>query len=289
MWHQTITVPPGNGAASLPSESVAFLFEQLPASDSTALPAAMLRLIEPVFPAQHCAVFSLRPKRPPRLACEASLSPRPFPVEVGLEYMHSWHRFDALSTFIDRRGASPGHLTLFQQGCHDIDNRNYLQNCYERCNVIDRLSILVPMAAEASRPSHWLAVNLYRVHGTAPFAQEESHAMLGVLAVLGAAAKLKYGALNPECTQADVCGIGRLSAREAQVTELVAAGHSSKEIAARLKIQPNTVVTLRKRAGEKLDASNGKALSARWAALTSPALSSFCPKYRGYTHTRSDD
>ncbi len=289
MWYQTVDATPRNSAASLPPESVTFLFEQLPAPDSTALPAAMLRLIDPVFPAQHCAVFSFQPKRPPRLECEASLSPRPFPVEVGLNYVHSWHRFDALNMFIARLGTGPGNLTLFRQSRHDIDNRNYLRNCYERCNVIDRLSILVPMRDAASRRAHWLAVNLYRVHGAAPFLQKESHAMLGVLAVLGAAVKVRFGALNRECTQAEVCGVGTLSPREAQVTELVAAGYSSKEIAARLKIQPSTVVTLRQRACEKLDAPNGKALSARWAALTSPALSAFCPKYRGYTHTRGND
>ncbi len=273
--------------APLPLDSVASLFENFRADDSSALPAAVLRLIGPVLPADHCAIFSFRPDQPPRLECEASLSPRaPFPADVGLAYERGHYRFDSLGMFITRLRTQQDDLTLFEQGRDDIGNPTYLRNCYDRCNVIDRLSILVPTAEAAPGRAHWLAVNLYRVDGAAPFVQEELRDAFGVLTVLGAAVKARYRGASHPCTRADECGIRALSAREAQVTELVAAGLSSKAIATRLGIGLSTVVTLRKRACEKLDAANGHALSARWAALTSPALSAVCPKNWGQTRAR---
>jgi len=284
MWHRTIEASRSGSIARLPLESVASLFEQLPATDSSALPAAVLRLIRPVLPAYHCAIFSFRPDQPPRLECEASVSPRaPLPPEVGLAYARRFYRFDSLAMFIARLRPDRGDLSLFEQSRSDIVDRDYLQSCYGRCNVIDRLSIVVPMSDNVCGQAYWLAVNLYRVVGSEPFLERNSEEAHGVLTVLGAAVKAKYRLSNRPCMRTmNETGVRKLSARESQVAELVAAGCTSKQIARRLGLRSSTITTLRKRAYEKLGAANGNALSARWAALNSLGV---CPQSWGQTRT----
>ena len=69
----------------------------------------------------------------------------------------------------------------------------------------------------------------------------------------GVSAMLLHSFLNPEVPAAGSTPVGRLTPREREILQLIAEGHTSKEVAARLGITVKTVETHRANIMNKLD------------------------------------
>lgn len=244
------------------------LFNAMPAADPTAFPRAVMRLLEAAMPVGHCAVFVFRTNIAPALEYEASASDQAaLPPEVGITYVDGHYRSDALARFVgnlDGRGKS--EMLAFEQSYDDIADPWYRQSCYQRCRVIDRLSVVMPVAEGYAPVSAWLALNLYRTQGAEPFSAQEFHDAQGQLSVAAAAVRARHLlSCSGAAKRVRPPAAAALSRREAQVADFVVEGLSSREIAARLGVLPSTVTTLRRRAYDKLEVANGKALAAKWA------------------------
>jgi DNA-binding CsgD family transcriptional regulator len=267
MWHLSGGNVSRHLATHATTHGVVSLMRAVASGETQSLPRAILGLLEPALQVDHCAVFSFPPSGAPRLECEASALKRPpLPAEVGSIYVQQHYRYDRAPRFmkdLSRRGVKG--LFVFNQHLSDIDDASYRATCYERSDVVDRLSVLMPIADERRAQHHWLAINLYRRHGALSFTAPEARNAFELFAVAAAAADVKHrlGVEAPLLPLASAAG-GPLSAREHEVACLVADGLSSKQIAARLGICPSTVTTLRKRAYRKLGVPNGKGLGARW-------------------------
>jgi DNA-binding CsgD family transcriptional regulator len=268
MWHRSIRtdcVYPGSHAST---QGVVSLMHAMASTEPDSLPRAILNLLRPAIDVHHCAIFSFRPGAAPQLEFEAGTSNEaPIPPDVGPNYVSRHYRADGASQFIDdlnRRDADG--LFVFDQHLSDIGDAAYRQTCYERGGVVDRLSILAPVASTPRRRRSWLAINLYRRDGGRAFSTSEVRNSFELFAVSAAAVTVRNRLSEDErykgLASSDVCT--GLSGREREIAALVADGLSSKQIAARLCICTSTVTTLRKRAYEKLGVPNGKVLAAMW-------------------------
>lgn len=267
MWFRTIPQISNARQDSISAQDTISLVGAMPVTDATVFPRAVMRLLKTAMPVEHCSVFVFRAGLAPTLEYEACASEQAtLPREAGATYMDGHYRSDALARFIGNLGQrGEGEILAFEQSHDDIADPWYRQSCYQRCRVIDRLSVIMPAAGPVAAPSVWLALNLYRTQGAEPFSVQELHDAQGLLAVAATAVRTHHLLSSPyaqSSTRSSACSV--LSPREAQVADLIVEGLSSREIGARLGILPSTVTTLRRRAYDKLEVANGKALAAKW-------------------------
>lgn len=248
-------------------EAISRVMSALGEADERALPRAIVSALAKDFPVGHCAVFEFSELARPRLCFEAGAATAPaIPAEAGASYVAGHYQADRLYGLVCEllRGGRPDTVVLAQ--CRtDISDRAYLQNCYQRGNVTDRLSILLP-SNQAPQMNRWLSVNLYRQHGASLFAVEDLGRAEPLLRVIVSAVLARHrlaGMAPPPEFQQRLAPV--LSGREYEVAELLCAGLSTPKIAARLGIAPTTVTTLRKRAYDKLGAANAQEFAARWS------------------------
>lgn len=247
--------------------AMGLLVTALGESDQRALPRAIVGALGKDLPVGHCAVFEFSEQARPRLCFEAGVETAPaIPDEAGASYVAGHYQADRLYGIVCEllRTRRPETVVL-AQGRTDISNRAYLQNCYQRGNVSDRLSMLLP-GTHAPHVDRWLAVNLYRRYGASPFAVEELGRAEQLLRVIASVVLARHRLANrAPPTVSPEPAAPALSARENEVAELLCAGLSTPKIAARLGIASTTVTTLRKRAYAKLGAANGQEFAARWS------------------------
>lgn len=269
MWVHSFPVWSGPCAGHVDAERVERLLAAVGEADARALPRAVLHLLAEELPVGHCAIFEFSEQARPQLCCEAGAgSRRPIPDDAGASYVgghyHADHVYGVVCELL--RGRREDGV-LVEQGRSDISDRAYLQDCYERGNVADRLSLLVPHRKD-SQLRGCLAVNLYRQQGERPFLVDELAAAGPLLRlVAGAVMANRRLGMPLRAAPSPVRARHPLSAREAEIAELVCGGLSTARIAARLRVAPTTVTTLRKRAYEKLGAANAQEFAARWARL----------------------
>lgn len=270
MWIRPLAQCPAS-SSNVDAAKVTRLMEAVGEPDARALPRAIVDFLGAALPARHCAVFVFSEQGRPRLCFEAGVgSAQPIPDEAGASYVADHYHADRLYGLVCdllREGGSD--LVVLEQGRTDIRDLAYLEHCYKRGHVSDRLSILVPHAQGHSRRG-WLAINLYRQHGEPAFVQEDLARTEPLLRVVSAASIARHRlaeTLVPFQPPVPLTSPRCLSLREAQVADLLCAGLSTPMIAAQLGVLSTTVTTLRKRAYAKLGASNGQEFAARWTRL----------------------
>jgi DNA-binding CsgD family transcriptional regulator len=267
MWVRNFAEHPPAGPARVDAAAVGQMMAAMGEADARALPRSIVRALDHDLPVGHCAVFEFSEQARPRLCFEAGAQSAPaIPDEAGTSYVAGHYQADRLYGLVCEllRSRQP-ETVILAQGRKDISDRAYLQNCYQRGNVSDRLTMVLP-ATQEPRVDRWLAVNLYRQQGTSPFAVEDLARAEPLLRLVGAAVAARHRLARnaPQCpTPAPAAPA--LSAREREVADLLCAGRSTPEIAGHLGIAPTTVTTLRKRAYAKLGAANAQEFAARWS------------------------
>jgi DNA-binding CsgD family transcriptional regulator len=156
-------------------------------------------------------------------------------------------------------------LIALRQGIQDVPHSGWRETIYERAQLCDRLTLLY-----APVPHSVFAINLYRSSASGGYGREELDRVLDVAPLvrrvhrnaLGAAAQQAgTPARVTQAEQALASRAPRLSLRERQVCARIAVGLTADGIGADLGVSPSTVVTLRKRAYEKLGVHNRLALA----------------------------
>lgn len=272
MWVRNFAEQRAGRPAMVDAAAMDHLMSAMGEPDARALPRAIVGALEEELPIGHCAVFEFSEQARPSLCFEAGAqSATAIPDEAGRSYVAGHYQADRLYGLVCEvlRSRQPGTVIL-AQGRTDISDSAYLQNCYQRGNVSDRLTMLLPSTQEP-RLDRWLAVNLYRQQGENPFAVEDLARAEPLLRVVGAAVVARYRlARRTPATSVPERSLPALSAREREIADLLCAGLSTPEIAARLGVAPTTVTTLRKRAYAKLGAANAQEFAARWSRLATP-------------------
>jgi DNA-binding CsgD family transcriptional regulator len=267
MWVRNFAEHRPGRPAIVDAAAMGDLMAAMGKDDARALPRAIVGALDKDLPVGHCAVFEFSAQARPRLCFEAGArSAAAIPDEAGASYVAGHYQADRLYGLVCEvlRSRQP-ETVILAQGRTDISDRAYLQNCYQRGNVSDRLTMLLPGTQE-ERVDRWLAVNLYRQQGTRPFAVEDLARAEPLLRVVGAAVVARHRLSRGEPdSPAPAPAAPVLSAREREVADLLCAGRSTPEIADRLGLAPTTVTTLRKRAYAKLGAANAQEFAARWS------------------------
>ncbi|MGE0331781.1 MAG: LuxR C-terminal-related transcriptional regulator [Ramlibacter sp.] len=267
MWVRNFAEPQAALAGLVDAAAVGQLVASVGDSDPRALPRAIVSALGKDLPVGHCAVFEFSEQARPSLCFEAGAESAPtIPDDAAASYMAGHYQADRLYGIVcELLRVGRAETVILAQSRADISNPAYLQNCYQRGNVSDRLSMVVP-GRQDRQVNRWLAVNLYRQQGASPFAVEDIGRADSLLRIVACAVLARHrligtapAAVLPQ-PDAPV-----LSAREEEVADLLCAGLSTPAIAARLGIARTTVTTLRKRAYSKLGAANAQEFAARWS------------------------
>lgn len=190
-------------------------------------------------------------------------------VDCFALYRRHFYGLDAMTPLAGRLRSetSPdAPLIALRQGIQDVPHSGWRETIYERAQLCDRLTLLY-----APVPHSVFAINLYRSSASGGYGGEELDRVLDVAPLvrrvhrnaLGAAAAPQTGtpARVAQAEQALASRAPRLSLRERQVCARIAVGLTADGIGADLGVSPSTVVTLRKRAYEKLGVHNRLALA----------------------------
>jgi DNA-binding CsgD family transcriptional regulator len=156
-----------------------------------------------------------------------------------------------------------------------IRDDRYRIACYENPGVMERLSVRVPADGGMTQ------VGLYRFHHHGAFKHadvrrlEQVGGLFAALAAKHGSLALQYayrGALPdlPAVIDRLVEAAPDLSHREAEVCAAVLCGHSAKEAARILGVEPSSIVTYRKRAFLKLGVARSEDLVAFYKVVCPP-------------------
>lgn len=268
MWVRNFAEGRPAKPARVDAAAVSEMMAAMGDSDARALPRSIVRALDKDLPVGHCAVFEFSEQARPRLCFEAGAQSVPaIPDEAGTSYVAGHYQADRLYGVVCEllRSRKPDTVIL-AQAREDISDRAYLQNCYQRGNVSDRLTMLLP-GTQGSAVDRWLAVNLYRQQGERPFAVEDLPRVESLLRFVGTAVVARHRLAHRAPQPAPACAQSApaLSARERDIADLLCAGRTTPEIADRLGIAATTVTTLRKRAYAKLGAVNAQEFAALWS------------------------
>jgi DNA-binding CsgD family transcriptional regulator len=184
-----------------------------------------------------------------------------FPIDASRDYARGYWRSDAqLRRLAHSSSAVP---VIVRRHVSEIADPAYRAACYERANVVERVSILWP-----GNPG--FVANGYRTAAGAPLTMRdvdrlESYAGLLIAALAqhlradAATGHLFNQAGLVERLLAFGCG---LSTREAEVAAALILGETQDEIARALQLSTATVVTYRRRAYGKLSVASRRELVA---------------------------
>ena len=207
----------------------------------------------------HCTLFEFHGEEAPAVVGISSWEPSNRVARSTEAYLGRFHHMEPVRALLHEEGE---RVFLRYHHSGEIRDTEFRRSCYESAAILDRLSIVA-----STRPGSWFVVNMFRdaAHGVLPEAQLDAvaeHAFLVAMAArrhaqLRAATAATAAAPRWEILDAPA---HLLSPRERQVCSLIVAGHSQSEIAAQLGILLSSVVTFRKRAYQKLDVSDARAL-----------------------------
>lgn len=207
---------------------------------------------------QHCAVFTLHRHMGVAIAAGASRTPRNIAVETGYLYAASFYSLDAGRKKAAAALDEGAQLVMHRQASHDVEHEAYRMACYTRLHIIERLGVLAPHS------NGLMTINFYRDIRWGRFDPAEVD-FLSALAFLVVEACRKHieqsrDALFCDQRETNLMRLRELVGsleqslpqREQEVCAGILMGMATKVIARDLGVQPNTVVTYRKRAYERL-------------------------------------
>ncbi len=226
-------------------------------------PARFLEVMRVLAGVELCSVFRRDAGAEVRLLFVAGTpSDRPdFALRASLDYARGYWRADSQLTRLARAGE--GAPLVVRRHVSEIADPAYRAACYERADVVERVSILWP-----GRPG--LVANGYRTAPGARFAPHELERLETHAGILLAAlrhhlrAEGEGGHLLSEAGLAErLAALDHgLSIREAEIAAALILGATQDEIAAARGLSPSTVITYRRRAYAKLGVANRRELVA---------------------------
>lgn len=205
--------------------------------------------------ADMCSAFAVEGDRAAVIVAEsADPGASAFARLASLRYAQRYWRRDVagLSTL----GRAHRKVQVLKRPASGIRDLEYHHECYSEGSVIERLSLF-----RDGRPA--IIASAYRARSGGPFAPEHLQAFAEVAPLLHAIIMRHAQAGAPQLSGpgdtalaaalSRLCG---LSAREATVTALILSGFTLAGIAAALDVAQSTAATYRRRAYEKLGATN---------------------------------
>lgn len=254
----------GKALETLPVSHIASLLGAIGNRDPHAFAGEVLRTLDPVIGAAQCTVFAYEFSKRPRTVSVADHRGGSFLTDVAEHYTRLYYSLDGNQKII-MSAVAPQQPVLHRQSRDEIAHEGYRAACYERPNVGDRISLLTP-----SEPGIWLAINLYRDQRQGRFDADEVAQIESIAPVLAHAARHHY-ALSEAKNPSGISALSRsrlrsagpdLSQREFDALCGVLEGLTAKDIAERMGIAANSVVTYQKRGYRRLGISSQRELFA---------------------------
>lgn len=251
IWHLELD----RAGATVPAAAAAALLE---AAASPCSADAMLRAVQTVVPIDYLSLVDIRRDLPELVEGSASRpQERSVVAQCFAIYRRHYYRRDAilpLAAQLLSRPASTG-LTLHCRA-DELPDSGWRADIYERERLTDRFTLMHTPA-----PGVVQAIHLYRDERQGRFCAHEIDRLVGFAPLLrqAHAAAWRAGAATADRDRRIAEGERRLlrlapnlSPRERAVCARIAQGMSADGVAADLDVAPSTVLTLRKRAYQKL-------------------------------------
>jgi DNA-binding CsgD family transcriptional regulator len=154
-----------------------------------------------------------------------------------------------------RGGGAPGVYRLLDLASDAFLRSEYYRTFYRKIRISDELGVMIRQGDKG-----WIIISLARSARRAGFTTDDLARVTEVYEVIAAAALRQWGEQGADSRGDDGAlddrlanfGAGRLSAREAQIVQLVLQGHSTPSLAAHLGITEGTVKVHRHNAYSKL-------------------------------------
>ncbi|WP_207482621.1 helix-turn-helix transcriptional regulator [Arenibaculum pallidiluteum] len=242
------------------------LAEAIAAIGTPRFDEAFLDGIAGLVPVDHCTISSYSQPEGLKSVVVASRVDLSVARSLTRDYVSQYYRFDP--NFAELSRVTNSRKVIFRR--HDptrLATRSYAQRFYTTVGIVDKVSYIWRSSDIA------FYLNLYRTQRSGPFRQ-------GEVSVLSRLATLLTSIVRQHCAhyivQADISAgrtlpfverlidlaSGRLTAREQAVCSRILLGYRTEGIALDLGVQPSTVITLRKRAYQKLAISSQSELFA---------------------------
>lgn len=234
----------------------------LDALGTPAFGAAVLAALGPALRPAHLTVFRFDAALSARVVLTAGLDGGRVAARSARVYGGSGlYRHDRLLAALRRAPPGSAAPLVLRTRRHDIADRGYGAQLWDRFGLVDRLTAL------GAHDGPWTAVNLYRDATAGPFGRTESRRFAPLAPLLLALVRRHLAALQPAAEAGGATPVppeaaaallrrlpaaAGLSAREREVCALTLAGHTRLGIALALGIAPSSVATLRERAYRKL-------------------------------------
>jgi DNA-binding CsgD family transcriptional regulator len=240
---------------ALPARALAALLDVALAPGSA---QTLLAAVQTVVPVDYLSIVKIHADSPELLEGSAS---RPSETAVVAQcfgiYRRHYYRRDAILPLARQLGGRAGRDGVaLHCRADELPDAGWRADIYERERLTDRFTLM-----HAPAPGQVQVIHLYRDERQGRFHAQELERLLGLAPLLrqAHAAAWRCGAARTD-SASRAAEIGQrlmrlapvLSPRERAVCARIALGQSADGIAAELDVAPSTVITLRKRAYQKL-------------------------------------
>lgn len=205
----------------------------------------------------HCTFFEFHGDAAPSVVGISSWGPSNRVARSTQAYLGRFHHMEPARALMHEKG---NRIFLRYHSSCEMQDSEFRRNCYESVAILDRLSIVA-----STCHGSWIVINMFRdtAQGVLPSQQLDSVAERAFLIAMAArrhALLLVGPASVSDAAPLPTLDAWALSPRERQVCLMIAAGYSQPQIAAELGVLLSSVVTFRKRAYQKLNVGDARAL-----------------------------
>lgn len=258
---------------TLDAASVTALSRVVGATGDAAFPDRFLDALRDLAGADFCSAFQVGHDGSLRYLFAGGAHPQipDFAETASLDYARRYWQRDRITRQMlsTHRDQSPVHVV--RQAWNGISDPEYRRACYERAQVVERLTIY-----HVNEPRVFASV--YRVRESGPFGEDDV-SRLEIAAPLLMAALVKHLALTdgeaPARLHPPIRDVARhlldagyaLSRREAEISAGLLVGRTQKEISEEVGLAVSSVVTYRQRAYRKLGVADRRGLEALYEEI----------------------
>ncbi|HEV7369883.1 helix-turn-helix transcriptional regulator [Arenibaculum sp.] len=190
-----------------------------------------------------------------------------YAARAAESYVSGCYREDPNIEILLRRMAGEGTVISYLRR-DEVPSLQYRRLCYERANIVDRLSVLLK-----TRRGHGVSVSFYRSVAEGEFTERDVDILLGFAPVVRAAAARHIeliardgGTDYDEALMRLKEQFPELSRREAQVAAGTVVGMTADDLAQMLGIKPTSVITHRQKAYARLGVASQRELVTKYYA-----------------------
>ncbi|MDR2298106.1 MAG: helix-turn-helix transcriptional regulator [Comamonas sp.] len=204
-------------------------------------------------PSSHCTIFALQNNGRVKSVSSASSVGEAASL-TAVQYMgQGFDKQDSNMRWLKRkRPAEKTQLWVHQQTAEEVVDAHYRRICYEEVGIRERLSVLALMP-----DGYRVAISFYRHHAFALFGAADFEWLSSVALVIANCVH-RHSQLTASTASATggIPWLRTLSGRERQMVSLIAAGHTTQEVADEMGVALTTALTYRYRAFQHLGVRN---------------------------------